>query len=78
MSGRPMNSRKLATPLYSAGVRFGAVIAHRLAPPMMLLLGDLMISGSYGSTAAAQLNLALRTMSARPDEEPKPIAAWPV
>ena len=40
-SGLPMNCRNCATALYSAGVRSGAVIVHRLAPPMIEFSGDL-------------------------------------
>ena len=64
-----MNCRNVATALYSSGVRPGAVIVHRLAPPIMELSGDLISSGSYGSNASPQSNVALFTMSPRaPDE----------
>jgi hypothetical protein len=35
-------------------VRPGAVIVHRLAPPMIELIGDVVISGSYGRNAIPQ------------------------
>ncbi len=38
-SGWARKARKAAVPLYSSAGRFGAVIAHRLAPPMMELIG---------------------------------------
>ena len=72
-----MNCRNVATALYSAGVRPGAVIVHRLAPPMMELSGVLMISGSYGRNASPQSNLALFTMSPRVPDELKWMPASP-
>ena len=72
-----MNSRNVATALYSAGVRPGAVIVHRLAPPMIEFSGVLMISGSYGRYASPQSNLALFTRSPRMPEELKWMPALP-
>ena len=76
-TGCAIKARNCATPLYSAGVRFGAVMVHRLAPPMIELIGALVSSGSYGSGASSQRNLAFFAMSARPPDELKQIAASP-
>ena len=60
---------KLITREMLKTMRPGAVIVHRLAPPMMELSGSLISSGSYGRNASPQSNVALLIMSARiPDE----------
>src|ERR1700733_5403468 len=72
-----MNCRKTAAAWYSVGVRPGAVIVHRLAPPMIEFSGALISSGSYGRNASPQSNLALFTRSPRIPEELKWMPALP-
>src|SRR3978361_2062740 len=72
-----MYFRNSATALYSSGVRFGAVMVHRLAPPMIEFIGVLMISGSYGRYASAQSNFADFTRLPRDEDDPNEIAASP-
>ena len=74
-SGLPINCRNCATALYSAAVRCFAVIVHRLAPPMIELIGFVLTSGSIGRYAAAQLNFAIRAIARAPPTSRTPIAA---
>ena len=69
-----MYCRNDATPLYSAGVRFGAVIVHRLAPPITEFSGSGRTAGSKGSSASPQRNLAFFATSARTPEDMAQVA----